>query len=527
MVDRRRPIALGLLLVLGLGTGQQIDPSGEEDTKQSGIRIEVNGKKDVPQFVVMDSKWRWLHNSKFKSCGSGAASTAMDMERCYLQGLNSAMYRDTYGIHVGMPNNRAVTLRYATKGKDAPDPNYGTRVYLTDGEGYTMFKPLGGEISFNVDVSKVPAGMNAAVYLVSMDRLGNLNTVNPSGVINTAGWKRGVGYCDAQCPKDMKFVQDQGFNNGDIASCCPEMDLFEANRFTTAMTPHPCKLSTASWCDSSKEANCKARCDSDGADVNPFREKGPGHALFDLLDVSQPFKVRTLFKTDNNMSSGSLVEIEQIFEQRLKDGSVKTFTMSLTDESAAKQKEIFKAVNGFGETYGGLKGMGEALRKGMVMVLAIWADPGGNMNWLDSCDANATVYSCADNALFSNATWEEAQKVAPGSWRGPADYYKDFATSFKTKPVTFSYSGIPAAFRTQAMFDCIGCLAPGAPCDCASNDYGFYVSDFVVTGQAQDTDSGGVNVWVWVGLAVGICVVIAGLCYCCYACSRDTAQLKV
>lgn len=28
--------------------------------------------------------------------------------------------------------------------------------------------------------------------------------------MNVAGWRRGLGYCDAQCPKDLRFVQDTG-----------------------------------------------------------------------------------------------------------------------------------------------------------------------------------------------------------------------------------------------------------------------------------------------------------------------------
>lgn len=42
---------------------------------------------------------------------------------------------------------------------------------------------------------------------------------------------------------------------------------------------------------------------------------------------------------------------------------------------------------------GGMTGMGEAMSRGMVLVMSIWWDQGGNMNWLDqgnSGPCNAT-----------------------------------------------------------------------------------------------------------------------------------------
>lgn len=39
---------------------------------------------------------------------------------------------------------------------------------------------------------------------------------------------------------------------------------------------------------------------------------------------------------------------------------------------------------------GGLKGMGEVMARGMVLVLSIWWDEGGNMNWLNSPPCSGT-----------------------------------------------------------------------------------------------------------------------------------------
>jgi cellulose 1,4-beta-cellobiosidase len=60
--------------------------------------------------------------------------------------------------------------------------------------------------------------MNAAIYLVSMDPLGNLGAMYEDGNTNQAGWTRGTGYCDAQCPTDLNFVQGLYHTTDDFIS---------------------------------------------------------------------------------------------------------------------------------------------------------------------------------------------------------------------------------------------------------------------------------------------------------------------
>lgn len=58
---------------------------------------------------------------------------------------------------------------------------------------------------------------------------------------NKAGAKYGTGYCDAQCPRDLKFINgeansadwtpssnDQNAGVGGYGSCCTEMDIWYA-----------------------------------------------------------------------------------------------------------------------------------------------------------------------------------------------------------------------------------------------------------------------------------------------------------
>lgn len=83
--------------------------------------------------------------------------------------------------------------------------NVGSRVYMmnTADTGYQMFKLKNREFTFDVDVSQLPCGLNGALYFVSMDADGGKSKY-PT---NTAGAKFGTGYCDSQCPQDIKFIK--------------------------------------------------------------------------------------------------------------------------------------------------------------------------------------------------------------------------------------------------------------------------------------------------------------------------------
>ena len=70
---------------------------------------------------------------------------------------------------------------------------------------------------------------------------------------NKAGAKYGTGYCDSQCPRDIKFIDGEGnvegwnatsanSGTGSMGTCCSEMDIWEANTMGAAVTPHPCSL---------------------------------------------------------------------------------------------------------------------------------------------------------------------------------------------------------------------------------------------------------------------------------------------
>merc|ERR1712224_325353 len=60
----------------------------------------------------------------------------------------------------------------------------------------------GKEVSVVVDMSGAECGLNAAIYFVEMDKDGDKGVGD-----NNAGPAYGTGYCDAQCPRDLKWVK--------------------------------------------------------------------------------------------------------------------------------------------------------------------------------------------------------------------------------------------------------------------------------------------------------------------------------
>ena len=57
-----------------------------------------------------------------------------------------------------------------------------------------------------MDVSELPCGLNGALYFVQMDADGGMARYPGK---NMAGAKYGTGYCYAQCPHDLKFINGE------------------------------------------------------------------------------------------------------------------------------------------------------------------------------------------------------------------------------------------------------------------------------------------------------------------------------
>jgi len=276
---------------------------------------------------------------------------------------------------------------------------------LDDENTYKMFKLKNREFTLTAQMKKMPCGLNGAVYFVEMDADGGKAR---SGGTNVAGAKYGTGYCDAQCPHDMKFMNGKanviGWNAshdppiGDWGFCCAEMDIWEANSRATAYTPHPCSITGPYICegiecgDNSKDERYDGVCDKDGCDYNHWRlgaEDYYGRGRKFTVNSKREVTVVTQFLTEGNTDDGDLIDIRRFYVQ---DGKVIPNSNisiaglsgnSVTDSVCADMKTAFGDINDFARK-GGLKVMGEALDRGMVLVMSLWDDSEANMLWLDS-----------------------------------------------------------------------------------------------------------------------------------------------
>ncbi|KUI69789.1 putative 1,4-beta-D-glucan cellobiohydrolase B [Cytospora mali] len=351
--------------------------------------------------VTIDANWRWTHEvDGYTNCYTGnewdtsiCTDDATCAEKCCVDGAD---YESTYGITA---TDSALKLAFVT------GSNVGSRTFLmaSDTE-YEMFKLLGKEFTFDVDVSNLPCGLNGALYFVSMDADGGLSKY--SG--NKAGAAYGTGYCDSQCPRDLKFINgqanvedwtpstnDANSGVGNHGSCCAEMDVWEANIVSTALTPHSCSNTTQHMCDGDSCGGTYSTdryagdCDPDGCDFNPYRMGNTsfyGSGSEFNVDTSKVFTVVTQFLTDD---SGTLNEIKRFYVQ---DGVVignaesdmsGVSGNSITTDYCTAEMAATNATNYF-EQKGGFNSMSTAMESGMVLVMSLWDDHYANMLWLDS-----------------------------------------------------------------------------------------------------------------------------------------------
>lgn len=381
----------------------------------------AGGCTSRPAKVTLDANWRWIHQNG-QNCYKGNAwegvcanggDPAACAQQCALEAVSSNSYQNTYGIQ---QLSDGIQLNFVTEHQHGK--NVGSRLYVMnpdDDEKYMMFQLKNREFAMDVDVSNLFCGMNGAVYFVEMDEMGGKGLNN-----NNAGAKYGTGYCDAQCPHDIKFIdgeantidwapnpddQDNNMGKGKYGSCCAEMDIWEANSMATAYTPHPCDLGGNSGkaaqfrcegtdCgDNDKGERYDGVCDKDGCDINPYRMGNPdfyGRGSQYAVNTLEKMTLVTQFITDNGTDSGNLVEIRRFYVQ---NGQVihspestilgPNDTDSITDEFCVAKKTLFGDIDDYQEK-GGTVAMGDSLDRGQVLALSLWDDVEVNMLWLDA-----------------------------------------------------------------------------------------------------------------------------------------------
>ena len=227
----------------------------------------------------------------------------LTIKQCTKSGCTPVKKRialDSTSNHSGSAGGRLITVGGA--GLDALTLTYGgadvggPRVYLIEEDGVNknhLFMLRGQEFTFDVELSSMPCGFNAALYFVGM-------TANEGGAEN------GTKYCDAQAVTD---------------TLCSEMDVLEANTDAQQYTSHACLDACGSY---STSAQCKSDpgkpstiCDQNGCGLNPFRygpgttyntktdhENWYGPGATNALDSTQPFTVVTQFNDDAGGGGG-------------------------------------------------------------------------------------------------------------------------------------------------------------------------------------------------------------------------------
>jgi len=365
--------------------------------------------------LTLDANWRWIHQTGgYQNCYTGdkwdsgiCSNPTQCAQQCALEGVSRQQYESTYGIKQvqdGVRLNFVTDHQYGT--------NVGSRLYvMEDDENYAMFYLKNREFSFEVDVSELYCGMNGAMYFTEMQADGGKGIGN-----NNAGAKYGTGYCDAQCPHDIKFIdgeanvidwapnpndQSNNMGAGKYGACCAEMDIWEANSMASAFTPHTCSTDKLYRCSDPVECGDNASgnrydgvCDKDGCDINPYRmgvEDFYGRGDQYAVNTLKPMTVVTQFLTTDGTDTGDFSEMRRLYIQDGKVVHSPPSTIlgpgkesdSITDEFCDAKKDLFGDVKDYQE-HGGMKGMGESLDRGHAMIFSLWDDVEVNMLWLDS-----------------------------------------------------------------------------------------------------------------------------------------------
>ncbi|OWY91994.1 Glycosyl hydrolase, partial [Phytophthora megakarya] len=150
----------------------------------------------------------------YKNCYSGNqwdATLCSTPEECAKNcALEGADYQGTYGITTSADE---LQLKLVTQTQYGT--NVGSRVYLMDADGskYKQFKLLNQEFTLDVDVSKLPCGLNGALYFVQMDADGGSGRF-PSN-------KAGANYDKHKSLNPVPFQPMSTITVGDIAFVGP------------------------------------------------------------------------------------------------------------------------------------------------------------------------------------------------------------------------------------------------------------------------------------------------------------------
>ncbi|CAD7955438.1 unnamed protein product [Amoebophrya sp. A120] len=180
----------------------------------------------VTRELILDANWLWASTKDAgqKNCYGGKTWGGTGCEKCNPKdsvapgGPNAAdeeyskacgeqmqvnypttaQLKDTYGLHMDA-DKKGFTIDFYTQTQYGA--TVGGRYFIGAGVGsmkYKLYNLMNMQFSFTTDVSSLECGLNGALYFVSMEEDGGYSKGNP-------GADYGSGYCDAQCPHDVKY----------------------------------------------------------------------------------------------------------------------------------------------------------------------------------------------------------------------------------------------------------------------------------------------------------------------------------
>ena len=408
-----RAITLTLAL-LPLIAAQQIGQAPEVHPKLTTFKCTTrDGCVKQETSIVIDAATHQIHEKGTEtSCTDAEGNLDTTIcpdketcaEKCVVEGI-----KDYASLGVKTDGDSLSLRQYVSDGGELTSAS--PRVYLLDptGDNYSMLQLLNQEFTFDVDVSNLPCGMNGALYLSEMAASGGRSE------LNAAGAHYGTGYCDAQC-FTTAWVNGEGNVDG-VGSCCNEMDIWEANARATGFTPHPCDTEGLVECEGEEECGDAGICDKIGCGFNPYALGAQDYYGYNMtVNSKKPFTVVTQFVTKGNQTEGG--ERAEIRRQYVQDGRVISNAVVTVDDGEADSitDGLCPDTESAYQRLGGLKQMGGALGRGMVLAMSIWNDESTFMNWLDSGDAGPCDPKEGDPALiekqvpdtavtFSNIRW--------------------------------------------------------------------------------------------------------------------------
>lgn len=213
-MTRLTPLLVSCLLALT--SAQSLGKSPEKHPKLTTYECTLkNGCKKQKTSIVLDALAHPVHQKNNLSLGCGDWGNAPNVtvcpdketcaKNCIVEGVSDYTQ---YGVYT-----KGDALRMTMLNKDGKVVT--PRVYLLDEseKRYEMMQLTGKEFTFDIKGSKLPCGMNAALYLSEMEADGGQSKLNKGGAAI------GSGYCDAQC-YTLPFINGEvchsPFSNSEI-----------------------------------------------------------------------------------------------------------------------------------------------------------------------------------------------------------------------------------------------------------------------------------------------------------------------